>query len=426
MTNINIDVYEEVEFGLFGHTADVGIADGGFINIVTKSGGNVFHGGATVEYFNRHMQSNVMSTEDLMALGLERPIGRSSWKDISLYTGGPLLKDKLWFFVNARLFSWTQDFNLVSWDDTIKSGERIFEFEEGPHKEINAFGKLTFQMAPNLRLVAMYNLANITEDFYTHRVSSRMDRTATSRWDGEKGHTLSVQLNWIPNQSLFADFRVGFNRRYFPLPFSDYALSDAPLFWDRYWEMYRNNTWFEEAYTRSRLNPSLSATLFVDNFLGASHEFKMGVEYEWASSSWDWWRENPYQFDFYDGNIYSYPTLESPNRSIVNIYTCGPSPSSSVEKDEKNRFGIFIQDSVSISSRLTLNLGVRFDISRGRFPRQSKLSTADPYGLLAVLPGLEKQSPYGSYEMPNMFCHGHISRPGWVSPMTCSAMGRLP
>jgi len=399
MTNINIDVYEEVEFGLFGHTADVGIADGGFINIVTKSGGNVFHGGATVEYFNRHMRTNTMSSEDLRALGLEKPIGRGSWKDFSLYSGGPLLRDRIWFFVNGRFFAWTQDFNLVSWDDTISTGERIFECEEGPHEEINAFGKLTFQMTPHIRLTAMYNLANINEDFYTYRVSSQMDKTATSRWDDEKGHTLSVQLNWVPNQNLFADFRAGYNRRYFPLPFSDYALSDAPLYWDRYWEMYRNNTWFEETYTRSRLNPTVTATLFVDNFLGLSHEFKIGIEYEWASSSWDWWRENPYRFDFFDGDIYSYPTLESPNRSIITIYTCGPSPASSVEKDEKNRFGVFIQDSVSLGRRLTLNMGIRFDTSQGKFPRQAKLSSADPYGLFPVLPGLEKQSPYDSYEL---------------------------
>jgi len=411
MTNINIDVYEEVEFGLFGHTADVGIADGGFINIVTKSGGNVFHGGVTVEYFNRHMRSNVMRTEELKALGLERPMGRSSWQDFSLYAGGPLIKDRLWFFVNARLFSWTQDFNLVSWDETILSGERIFEFEEGPHREINAFGKLSFQMTSSVRLVAMYNIANITEDFYTYRVSSQMDRTATSRWDGEKGHTLSVQLNWVPRQNLFADFRVGVNRRYFPLPFSDYALVGAPLYWDRYWEMYRNNIWFEEIYTRNRLNPSATATLFVDNLLGVNHEFKMGVEYERASSRWDWWRENPYRFDFFDGNIYSYPTLNFPNRSILYIYTCGPAPSSSIEKDEKDRFGLFIQDSVSLSRRLTLSLGIRFDTSKGRFPRQNKLATADPYSLLDVLPGLEKKSPYDSFEMDaiNVLTWSHIS-----------------
>lgn len=72
-TNINIDVYEEVEFGLGGHPAEGGIADGGFVNIVTKSGGNEFHGRATVGYYNEDMQKSLLSPEDLEATGLTKP-----------------------------------------------------------------------------------------------------------------------------------------------------------------------------------------------------------------------------------------------------------------------------------------------------------------------------------------------------------------
>ncbi|MBN1223105.1 MAG: TonB-dependent receptor, partial [Candidatus Aminicenantes bacterium] len=391
-------VYEEVEFVLFGHTADVAMADGGFINIVTKSGGNVFHGGAVVEYFNDKMAVDILSPEGLSAVGLEKPIGRNSWQDFSFSLGGPILRDRFWFFINGRYFAWEQNFNLVSWDKTLLSKKRIFEFEKGPHKEINAFTKLTFQIRPNLRVVAMYNLAGITEDFYTQHVSSHMDRTATSRWDGEIGHTLSAQMNWGPEQNFFLDIRIGYNDRYFPLPFSEYALADAPLYWDRYWEMYRNNTWYEETYTRRRFNPSITATYFNDGFLGVSQELKFGVEYERASSQWDWWRANPYCFEFFDGSIYAEPTSASPNRGIISVYTCGSEQSSSVEKDEKDRFGAFVQDSISLSDRLTLSLGIRFDTSTGRYPRQEKAVTADPYGIFAVLPGLSDISPYSSFE----------------------------
>lgn len=197
MTNINIDVYEEVEFGLFGHTADIGIADGGFVNIVTKSGGNAFHGGATVEYYNKDMQMSLLSAEDLEAVGLTKPAGWNAWQDFSLYLGGPIIKDRVWFFTNGRYFTWKRDFNHVIWNDTIAAGERVYTLDEAPHKEMNLFGKLTLQLASNMRLVTSYNLTTITEDFYTNRIQNYLDVTSTTKWDGETGHTISGQLNWV-------------------------------------------------------------------------------------------------------------------------------------------------------------------------------------------------------------------------------------
>ena len=402
MTNINIDVYEEVEFGLSGHPASVGIADGGFINIVTKSGGNEFHGGATFEFYNKDMQVSLLSEEDLEAVGLTKPTGWNSWKDFSLYVGGPIIKDRVWFFTNGRYFTWERDFNHVIWDDTIAQGERVYTLDSAPHKEGNFFGKLTFQLASNVRLMTTYNLTTITEDFYTNRIQNYLDKTATTKWDGETGHTFSAQLNWVVSQNFFVDARVGYIRRWFPLPYSEFAIKDAPRYYDRYWGIYRNNPRFEETYLRKRFNPSVSATLFQDELFGASHEIKFGVEYEATSGNWDWWRANPYIFYFYNGNPYSYATSSYPNRSRIYAYICGSDEGSSVQENTMSRFGAFIQDSVTIKDRLTLNLGARFDTSTGKFPPQHKGATADPYGILTMLAGT--QSPFSEYDLPEFNC----------------------
>lgn len=199
MTNINVDVYEEVEMGMYGHAADVGLADGGYVNIVTKSGGNSFQGGGTVEYYNKDMQKSLLSDEDLNAVGLTKPVGWNTWQDFSLFLGGPIIKDRIWFFVNARYFKWAQDFNHRVWEATIAAGDQVYTLDEAPHKESNIFGKLTFQLASNLRFLATYNLTMITEDFYTNRIGTNLDVTSTSTWDGEAGHTISTQLNWVLN-----------------------------------------------------------------------------------------------------------------------------------------------------------------------------------------------------------------------------------
>jgi len=141
MTNINIDVYEEVEFGLGGHPAEVGIADGGFINIVTRSGGNEFHGAATAEYYNEDMQKSLLSEEDLTAVGLTKPAGWNKWQDFSLSVGGPIIKDRVWFFTNGRFFKWARDFNHIKWDETMAAGTRVYTLDEAPHANMMYLAK---------------------------------------------------------------------------------------------------------------------------------------------------------------------------------------------------------------------------------------------------------------------------------------------
>lgn len=123
----------------------------------------------------------------------------------------------------------------------------------------------------------------------------------------------------------------------------------------------------------------------------------MGVEYEWTDGNWDWWRENPYVITYYDGSIYSYPTSSNPNRGRFNTYISGPSEGSSVQENAMKRWGAFVQDSWTIGDRLTLNLGVRFDTSKGYFPPQYKAATPDPFGIIPVIaPG---DSPFSEYSL---------------------------
>ena len=400
MTNINIDVYEEVEFGLSGHPAEVGISEAGFVNIVTKSGGNEFHGGGTVEFYNEDMQFSLLSDEDLGAVGLKKPTGWNSWKDFSLYLGGPIIKDRIWFFTNARYFNWARDFSHVNWDDTVAAGERVYQLDSAPHKEYNIFGKLTFQIASNVRWMTTYNLTSITEDFYTNRIQNYLDATATQKWDGEVGHTVSSQLNWVLSQDAYLDLRFGYIRRWFPIPYSTQAIADAPRNRDLYYNMYRNTPRYQETYLRKRLNPSATVNIFKDDFLGGNHEIKIGAEYEKTSANWDWWRANPWYFYYREGSIYSYTNSSNDNRGRIYAYISGGSEGASVQGNEMTRWGAFIQDSMTIKNRLTLNLGVRFDTSKGRFPAQQHGATPDPYGVLQSLVGDE--SPYSEYTIDPM------------------------
>jgi hypothetical protein len=332
-------------------------------------------------------------------VGLEKPTGWKSWQDFSLFLGGPIIKDRLWFFANGRYFRWAQDFNHIIWDDTIEAGERVYTYDEAPHNEGNLFGKLTFQLSSNVRLSGSYNLTMITEDFFTNAIDRSRDVTALKKWDDEKGHTVSAQVNWVIGQNFFIDARVGYIRREFPILFTDYSVWDAPQNYDRYYRMTRNNYSTNQIILRKRFNPSIVVTLFQDYLLGAAHEIKLGAEYEYAPTNADVWRENPYFVRYYKGSIYSHRTSTIDNRGLISIRNSSNNQGGTVSKNAMRRFGLFLQDSITIADRLTLNLGIRFDTSKGYFPDQYHAAVQDPYGLIAYLKG--DSDVWDEYTLPS-------------------------
>jgi len=241
ITNINIDVYEEVEMGIAGHQADTEIADGGYINIIAKSGGNDFQGNALFEFFNRDMQKSLLSKEELEALALEKPADINSQKDLSLSFGGAIWKGLAWYFLNTRYYNSTRDFNHINWDQTQAYGEKYMEIDEAPHSEFNLFGKLTTNPMPKLRITASYNLASISENFYAGQIGNNFDSSAISKRRHEIIHLLIGNVYYVMQKNFFLDARVGYIHRLFPLRYGENALAGEPRLYDRYYDVYTNN-----------------------------------------------------------------------------------------------------------------------------------------------------------------------------------------
>ncbi|HET7451534.1 MAG TPA: TonB-dependent receptor, partial [Thermoanaerobaculia bacterium] len=93
-TTLNYEFIQEVEVKTGGYQAEYGRSTGGIINVITKSGGNEFHGDAFGYYDSDRLQANnehVGETTQGAVLGFTR-------KDFGLDLGGFVLKDRLWFF----------------------------------------------------------------------------------------------------------------------------------------------------------------------------------------------------------------------------------------------------------------------------------------------------------------------------------------
>ncbi len=74
------------------------------INMIPRDGGNVFHGGLFATGGNGSLQSNNL-TPDLQTLGFKAQNKVKSVYDINGTFGGPIQKDRLWFFGTVRRWS---------------------------------------------------------------------------------------------------------------------------------------------------------------------------------------------------------------------------------------------------------------------------------------------------------------------------------
>jgi len=394
-TNVSVDAYGEIEFGIAGHSPENTDTEGGYLNIVSKSGGDKFKTGILAEYYDKSMQKSFLGKEDLDVLGLSKPTDFKSWNDVSFHIGGPIAKDVVNMYVNARYSNWIKSIRHKDWSSTQETGQEVFNLDEAPHREYNIFTKITTLLPLDFRASVTYNFTSISEEFYIHQNQNYRDRSATNKRKGEVSHMFSIQGSHSLKKNIFLEGRVTYLFRKFPLTYSEQALSDEPRNYDRYYNIYRNNPEFQQITGIQKLNPSLKATFYTGSFFGIDHKIKLGLEYDWNLLRWRFWRENPFYFDYYKGDIYSYSTASYPNRGRIYAYTCGSFEDSSILENGLHRIGGFLQESLTIARRVTLNLGVRFDLSSSGFPKQYRLESADPYGLFPVLPGVERQ--YGSY-----------------------------
>ncbi|NIO48339.1 MAG: hypothetical protein GTN73_02700 [Candidatus Aminicenantes bacterium] len=385
MTNINVDVYEEIEFGIGSLPAEVGQADSVVVNIVTKAGGNRFSGSAAAYYTGDALVDNLLSAEDNKAIGVNPPESFRDYKDGSLSFGGPFIQDKLWFFLNARRLAWEQanfethdvrlaNINLREW--TFSPAElQHYDFE---HYEWLGFGKLTFQLTDNIRYMGMYHWNNIYEPVYTNRTGNNYSFALTVVWDHENTHTTTHQLNWVLNQDTFVDVRGTYVYRHFPLLLRP-EFKDNYMVFDRRHRVFWGNSYFGDDYIRKKALASFSVTHFADDLLGASHEIKLGGEFEHTIYGFDRYKDgNPYYTywrDYNAQNKYHYSSSRREGRLRVRPF----GPRGTVWKyDNTRRWSAYIQDNI-VKGKLAVNVGLRFDYGYQYEPKQSRPDMIDMY-----------------------------------------------
>ncbi len=365
LTNINFDVMEEVEMVTTALPASVGFTTGAYINVVTRSGGNDFSGGGVIYYTNDSIAQDLWTDEQVKALGVTHPTVDKSWVDVSFNLGGPIKKDKLWFFTNLRLIQQSKSVDFVPYTDILGKRHEQYDWE---HQEKLGFIKLTSQITPNIKLTGMFNYVERYRPVYMDPTPYfSLNFIASRIWDHEKVYTGNLRLNYVLDQNTFFDFKANYAHRWFPLLMQEEAIGlpeIIDLADEHYW---LTSSDFNTLYLRKRFQSGIRFTRFQDNFLGGNHELKAGLEFENAYGDKDIWRQNN-RSELWYGSPYFF----GGNMGYLSFYICGAEKGSSKIIDEGKTLSAYLEDSVTLAERLTLNIGIRYDRSWGSIPALTK------------------------------------------------------
>ncbi len=365
ITNINFDLLEEVEVVTAGFPTQVGPAEGGYINIVTKSGGNK-HSGELRAYHTSDSLTSTLFTDDKSGLipASPPPLDERLW-DFSLSIGGPILRDKLWFFTNARLLSQSRTTSFIPWTDPQGKEHNVFNWD---NTEWNGFLKLTSQFVPYLKVTASFNYVKRKRPFHEDSLGWNIPADATRNMDSEKIYQGNAILNYLINQDTFVDLKAGFLQDGFPL-FLQGDMKSDPTFVDVSTGHIWGSGYINEDRLKKRFQASIILTRFQNNIFGANHELKIGGEYESSSLDWSAWKENNLTVYYNNGSPYYFGANLSPSTQNtvgtgkISFFIASQDQDKFVPRFDSQRLSLIFQDSATFAQRVTLNLGLRFDRS---------------------------------------------------------------
>jgi len=335
---VNYDAWEEVQVVSDGFAPELGQALGGFVNVVTKSGGNAFHG--EVGALMRGQGLRAERQEQLSAASLPE----TSIQDYFGNLGGPILKDRLWFFVSDNVFSTADQTSdqTVGWL-TIPAGERQITTN-------NVFGKLTWTPRQNHTVSASGTL-----DKSLHQTGG-IGVPETYKKTEYDNSSYCLNYQGILSSSFFVTAAAGHNRRSNSIEPLSGNYGPPSYFWQDIAQR-TNNIDMATSFFDSRTELALGVSWLLTPPRAGRHEIRAGLSHYWNAgrATWNW---PGYDADAWPGDAF--------DDGVAITWAAPGTPLSLAEyrtghtEDSTRGFGLFVQDT-AVLGRVSLMLGLRAD-----------------------------------------------------------------
>jgi hypothetical protein len=333
------------EFQVVSDNAPASVAIGGvYMNMVTKSGSNQWHGQAAAYYSSAAFEAGAKSPIfDGTPVKAASPIYHD--RDTSVGAGGAILKDRLWIFGSYRRYDIGEDVLSIQNPD----GSPGVDIDH----QTNTALRLDWQATAKnkISLIWLYNEQN---RFNRRDTSYQFVSPAASWVQIEPAYILEGLWTTQITNNLLADFRFGWNKEVFPL---NYAPGTPPT---------AINTTDVTLSTETGAAPyAFVNAAWVRKFSGAVSYYKSG-----------WGGTHNIKSGFEIGGALN-PYLYTMNQGIQEQFNNGTPIDVFVYnapltvKTYMNDGSFYIQDAWTVKRRLTLNLGLRYDRFTTHFPAQN-------------------------------------------------------
>ncbi|HEU4686819.1 MAG TPA: hypothetical protein VFS23_00585, partial [Vicinamibacterales bacterium] len=362
------------EFAIDVSAVDAQAATGGVrVNFIPRTGGNRFSGTIFSSFAVEGFASDNYTGSDVQAQGLSTPPTIKANGDFNPGFGGPIKRDKLWFFLSGRyLYAenyvagmfYNQNVNDPTRFDYVSSGEQAYLHQDQQIVQLNTtwqatprnrFG-VTFDQESFCGCAAVVSATTSPEAGQDSRFP--LQRFITADWTSPMSNRLLLEASAIHRVERWGSMHLQTGKGGNPdhIEPGITSVTDNPSVATGGMLTYRsaasfNNSWNWNIHYRAAVS-----------YITGSHQFKFGFNNAYGHHEDTAYTDptTPYSFSFANGVPTQLTYRITPRTIGVNV-----------DRD----LGFFAQDRWTVS-RWTLSGGIRFDQFKNSFPPQSIAPTA--------------------------------------------------
>ena len=348
-------------FGQGAEAMDMG-QSGMRINIVPRSGGNVFHGSVFSAYTGESFESEMNIDDRLRSLGFTTPTGLVKLWDVNPTINGPLKRDRLWFSLAYRSWGVTNTVAITHNEATDRqSYQPGTQAAQDPGRIWDVTGRLSWQLSQADNISVIVAEQKRTRDYFSISATTSPEAASVNTFPSS-----TYQARWtrVHSANLLFDGAFQYYDMQNQVKIRDEELRDT---WC-YENVMTPKTTLVPYYriTEQTLGMAYNANAgctndatFNHHYLGTvtyirgAHEVKAGGSFFRAESY------NPSQPFGYAAYTYRDGVPVQASLSLPRTQT-----------DTLNAdIGLWVQDRWRLD-RLTLNYGLRLDMIRTGWPEQ--------------------------------------------------------
>ena len=339
------DAVQEFQVNTVGYPAEMGRAGGGAINVVTKSGTNTVHGSAFEYYRDKGMNANAFTNN---RAGIKKQ--PYHFNQFGGTVGGPIVKDKLFFFgsYDGQRNTSNQPIapNILPTGAALTAlAKYLAPYQLGLNNNVY-LAKVDWNASANDRVSVRYNASRYTgKNFESNGATSALEHTGnndvnTDNIAGLYTRIFGTHLVWDARFNYVRDAEPGFANTTGP----EVAITNGVTFG-------KNN--FSPRYTNAFTYQPVNTL----SYQRGAHSLKFGADLNFERV------ENFFPGYFAGG--YTFPSYAAYLAGTPSIYRQGFAAAGSttppISHPNVNEYAFFAQDNWRATSRLTINLGLRYD-----------------------------------------------------------------